>query len=527
MIRQPWYHASIMRRAFEHSLLGYREIARKTEQAKRGKEELDAEKMAHVVEFRLAQEAERHKTDIDTQQTILRLQERKQAIMEELHDWLKAIDRGEQQEVGERSRFVEMEDGVLFCGAGDQRTKITLGELLTDKEWGIEYVLDAASVPRNIQKRYAVERAKLVLRRLLNEQIAWNEAHREDTPELREAYLGSVNPEEEEQTGKIAERGVRTFLKKLVIDHGLPIEIVEADVHQDVAHKIDFAVRSTKGGRGVEVEETDRVTLGFQFTTLDPAKNKSRRMLEHKRQQIAKSKEEHREFLDVDDILLVAVPSSAYKGSFGIWKTSGKRPGGPDKFWPAEMRREILRYVMVNFMEPEEVETFAARIVDEPIVDETVAEHAQAAGEKKKKKRRTFVALGLPMTPAEALTLSQEFGTDQFRVAPQLLYALAEVGVERGVDLQWALQNSLAALPKKRGWARTALNALNNVLHEAGLAPIDPSKPETFPSGLRDHLRRIRSIARIQREVWVAEKLFPPRDKPPRVAGGSVGAQAA
>ncbi len=88
-----------MRRSFEQSLGGYTEIARKYEEAKKEGEFIEAERMAHVVDFRLDQEARRNRTDKQTQEAVLETQKYKQEIMTALHERFKAIERKEQQEV--------------------------------------------------------------------------------------------------------------------------------------------------------------------------------------------------------------------------------------------------------------------------------------------------------------------------------------------------------------------------------------------------------------------------------------------
>src|SRR3989338_11216754 len=327
-----------MRRSFEQSLRGYEErgrkkegyveIARLYEKTKKESGVLDIGRIASMIDLRLQEEARRNVTDKETQEVILETQKYKQEIMTALHERFKAIERKEQQEVLKGQRLITMKEGKFVWNTETDKGEIqvTLGELLTDQEWGVEYVLDVETIPRQIQKRFAVEQAKFQLRELLNEQIILNETGRTDTPYyLHDIYNKLAQKTSETQSGFLAERGVRNFLKKMVIDYGLPVEIIDADVFQDVMEKIDFSIRSNTGHRGVEVEpgSEHQKYLGFQFTTLDPKSREPEAIerLEKKRKQITDVKKRFSVDLEVDDILLITVPSRVYKKAFRNWRS--------------------------------------------------------------------------------------------------------------------------------------------------------------------------------------------------------------
>src|SRR3989338_8088830 len=179
-----------MRRSFEQSLRGYEErgrkkegyveIARLYEKTKKESGVLDIGRIASMIDLRLQEEARRNVTDKETQEVILETQKYKQEIMTALHERFKAIERKEQQEVLKGQRLITMKEGKFVWNTETDKGEIqvTLGELLTDQEWGVEYVLDVETIPRQIQKRFAIEQAKFQLRELLNEQIILNETGR-------------------------------------------------------------------------------------------------------------------------------------------------------------------------------------------------------------------------------------------------------------------------------------------------------------------------------------------------------------
>ncbi|MBI2472990.1 hypothetical protein HYV70_00335 [Candidatus Uhrbacteria bacterium] len=508
-----------MRRSFEQSLGGYNEIARQYEQAKKEAGFIEAERMAHVVDFRLDQEARRNRTDKQTQEAVLETQKYKQEIMTALHERFKAIERKEQQEVRKGQRLITMKEGKFVWDAGTDKGEIqvTLGELLTDQEWGVEYVLDMESVPRQIQKRFAVEQAKFQLRELLNEQIILNETGRTDTPYyLHDIYNQLAQKTGETQSGFLAERGVRTFLKKMVIDYGLPVEIIDADVFQDVMEKIDFSIRSNTRHRGVEVEpgSEHQKYLGFQFTTLDPRSSEPEAVqrLEKKKKQIKDVKQ--RLDLEVDDILLITVPSRVYGWAFRSWKESGSPPGGPDRLWPKEVRIQILHYALVNFIGEEQADQFAARVLGiqqkdvQKIFSQTqegyVQERTGGATEESKDRSRFSV-----------------MGSRRFSVAPQLVAALSAMQKRASGkrDMQVKFQESIDSSEQRKTQrdykgikASELFDRLNRVLSEAGLREIDPEQADSIPPELSDFLSKAASYSdpRVRKD-FVINKLFPSR----------------
>lgn len=294
-------------------------------------------------------------TTPEIERQIVDLQKQKRAILEQLHEDLKLIDDPEAEPaVPDGARPVSSEDGTLMAEATNGRlSPLTHGELLTDMEWGVQYVPDR-SVPRELRKRYAIEKARAELRGLLDEQIILEEGGSEETHfRKREAYQHIRERRERGDlpAGIIAEKMVRNFLKKLSIDTGVDFTVVDADVYQDVEKKIDFIIRRRSHHRGVRVEADEHAErVGVQMTT-----STSPDLLAHKQGQVERSKHHLKSADEVDDIVLVSVPLQNITERYARWNEM-KSSGGPDKLWDIETREAIFREVLAGVFKPDEIE---------------------------------------------------------------------------------------------------------------------------------------------------------------------------
>ena len=198
--------------------------------------EQELEIMQTVLDYHLTHAAKSEQTPKEIQSKIFEIQKEKQQIMEELRYNLRCIDNPEckpEREDGDRLVIYDLEKEVYIYKSeeGDEQ-EITLGEILTDGEWGISYYLDPDTIPRDIKKKYFVENAKRKLRKLLDKQIIINEINSLQTHEqIVEAYLDIEQRLDsevlEKGTGIIAEVLLRNFLKKLEIDGFLDIDIID------------------------------------------------------------------------------------------------------------------------------------------------------------------------------------------------------------------------------------------------------------------------------------------------------------
>ena len=286
------------------------------------------------------------------QEEVYLKQQDKQAVMHELQKGLTTIDNQESPEefTNKPGVKVYLENGFLFT---ERNEKLTLGDLLTGSEWNIDYNLDPETVPRSIRKRYLVEKTKAELRELTDWQIYFDQAFSKDTHELRQiAYYEAMENTKLQREGKnpktgvLLEKMVRTFMKKLSINHSLNYEVQESDLFRDVIQKIDFIIQIKEHHRGVrfsESEELDLQNIGIQFTiTTDPDK------LSLKERQIARSKQELLDSDSVDDIVLATLftkESSQLSKAYEAWNRSESKQT-PDAFLSAGMKEHLFKKLL-------------------------------------------------------------------------------------------------------------------------------------------------------------------------------------
>src|SRR3989338_3654115 len=95
--------------------------------------------------------------------------------MERLHENLRCLDDENcTPERPPKSRLVtfnEKENKFFVEISDDSQESATLGDILTDGDWGLVYYLDPQSVSRMAQKKFFVKSAKRELRDLLDEQL--------------------------------------------------------------------------------------------------------------------------------------------------------------------------------------------------------------------------------------------------------------------------------------------------------------------------------------------------------------------
>lgn len=346
-----------MRERFQRNLEQYGQIAKSELETEA--EAADLGPLTSVIEWTTGQLARETASNPDAQRAIYDLQKWKQKVMDWLRTEIAKLDQPEQQmERFAGDRRIRYENGHLVWkhGRPHKATRLTLGELLTDGDWDIHYVLDPASVPRNIRKRFLIEQARRRLKELVNRQIGIQESSDERNGQIRTTYRQTQEQQDagEWQGGKILERMVKNFLKKLSIDHGLDFEIIEGDLFQDISQKIDFIIRRKIRRRGVRIEEaSQKSTIGIQFTTIKQAN-----ILEHKQRQIENAFAHLGPESTIEDIILVKMQVPNLKKKFEDWRyNAAAPPGGPDKFLNRDLMARVFRRLMKDFLAPEEIAT--------------------------------------------------------------------------------------------------------------------------------------------------------------------------
>lgn len=353
-----------MRKGFEQELRGYNEKIN----AFGDLEKLQETRLTQDTEALIKKTAIAEDTPRQTQRDIFNLQIEKQAIMRELQDEIAGLDDPEYKAERKTGTRLIVEDGDDFFvkRKGELHERVSLGDLMTDPDYGIHYHLDS-SMPRNIKKRYLIEEAKFRLRALLDEQIIANESASGFTDAAKaEAFkeIGKDRREKKEtHLGLIAEKMVRNFLNKLTWDFPeIHFDVEPVDIDRDMREKIDFIIHVRTHKRGVKVETPEHDT-GIQFTI-----NTTRENLEHKKEQIEHA--EHDEH--IDEVIVVSLPASEFASSYDQWNKF-KTSGGPDRYWDLQTKEKIFRNVLKGVLSEEDIETDWQRIAA------TESENMQAA----------------------------------------------------------------------------------------------------------------------------------------------------
>ena len=338
-----------MRFAFEKNLEGYRDVARDAESLDLTVDE--QKQLDREIDSKIFRAARFRETSPDAQWAIYDLQEQKQRVMQDLHEKLAALDNPD-LEVTEnpKDRIVRKEGDVYLArGRNGQELPVTKGELLTDSVWGVTYRLDD-SVERSLRKRYLIEETKIVLQDLLDKQITIDETSSRRTHELTRNAFERRAESTGLETGFIAEKMVKNFMKKLAIDRGADFEVLEADAFDDIIRKVDFIIaRQHAWERGVGVEESDKAEqIGVQFTVNHDPVN-----IAHKKEQLQISNERLRDDDVIRDIVLVEMPTDAVRDVYNKWKHNPE-PGGPDKLWDVETQEAVFSSVLKD-LAPEPV----------------------------------------------------------------------------------------------------------------------------------------------------------------------------
>ncbi len=338
-----------MKENFEESLLQTNEEIKKYKTA-----ETDTEKESILKEME-RMEKEYVRDDIwsrETSKEVVSLQMKKHKVMEELHEKIQALEKGEAV-----SGFTEGEPrSVEWNKAGHRamvalpsgkRAPATVGELVTDGEWGIAYTL-GKDIPKDIKKRFVVAEARRKILALADEQIIETERVKKKTTNTSYRNIFE-DVDKEKKTGFIAEKLVKTFFQKNIIDHELKIRMEEVDVQRDVDQKIDFILRLPHHTRGVGTESSrDKENIGIQLTIDNRVSAQER-----KNRQITEAKKHLGE--DVDDIVLVTLPLTELSLLVHQWKEDEMRPGGPIKRWDDSRKEQVFRGVLQGLFSENEI----------------------------------------------------------------------------------------------------------------------------------------------------------------------------
>jgi hypothetical protein len=290
-------------------------------------------------------------THHEDQERIFSIQQRKQQIMNWLHDRLIEIDNNSEEIFEPGKREIVAKERQLFWSRSDGvLVPVSEGMILMDGLWDVNYTFDKKTVPRRLRKRYYIEKAKRMLEDELNQQIYIDQEKSFGAEvAVRKGYYGLISDREQARMeGHMAEKMVFSFLKKLTYDHDLPFEIESANVYEDIALKTDFIIKVKMRKRGVNVEETeDSHIIGVQFTI--------GKKLRGKKGQVDKAKKlAERVGSTLEDIIIVRIPLRELRPLFLAW-SAHKNPGGPDELWSNEVKEKIFKGVLFDLLEQDQI----------------------------------------------------------------------------------------------------------------------------------------------------------------------------
>ncbi|MFA6594521.1 MAG: hypothetical protein WCT16_04695 [Candidatus Buchananbacteria bacterium] len=364
-----------MRKSLEKTITGvYRDIAK--EQIKQeGKDDVTPEEKAEletVLNWHVRNKTEEilgqkpGKKTIDktekNQRKIFYIQKKKQELVKRLEEERVRLNNPDYRpEKKPTERLVVCKDGQYYVAGLKQ--PVTIGDIITDYELGIEYYLDPDSVSKIVRKKYLFETTKRELRNLLDKQIIKDEkGYGQFAPAApfvsKQQILKGELLDNPAAIGFVAEIVVSNFLEKLFWDFSADFQLIRTDVYEDVAHKIDFAIKRKRHYRGVKVEgrpeEAEEahlgVNVGIQFTV-----SQENKKLNEKKKQIKEMRKKIGEDIELDDIVLVSLPIRNLNEVFFQWIMNGRQSGGPDKLWDMTIKYAIIEGVLQGLMTPEEI----------------------------------------------------------------------------------------------------------------------------------------------------------------------------
>lgn len=249
-------------------------------------------------------------------------QREKAFILRDLQEDFQRIDKGEGVvDIYPDGLPTRYENGKFIATWNGREVPVTVGQIIADITWGTYYQLDKHSVPKTIQKRYALEIARANVWDHMQDQITLHEGSAKENFMPYSAFQAIVyNERSQERTGGnagfLAEEMMYSLFKQLEFDTGMRFKAKKADAYHDAVQKIDFLlVVPQESG-------TAPVVKGFQI-----ALGKSNKYAKNK--QIKKVKENEALMHDVDEIEFFVLKRDLVERAYNKWLEAEKPPGGP------------------------------------------------------------------------------------------------------------------------------------------------------------------------------------------------------
>ncbi|RJO59575.1 hypothetical protein C4546_01720 [Candidatus Parcubacteria bacterium] len=244
---------------------------------------------------------------------------------------------------------------LFYVDEQGKRQELTLGDLLTDGEWGLKYYFDKR-VSKEVKSAYLQAEAKREMQQAYNQALLLQETENPKLDKLtRETYQRILNDLEtgQEHFGLQIERAVKNFFKKISINHDF-FKVYDADVKQDVQDKIDFIIANVHHLQGLEVQEdpSAKKQIDVQFTT-----NLAPENIWKKSTQLQKVKARSGDLPANAIKALVKMDGRDFRFFHNRWQAK-KTPGGPDRAWRPGTKWTLFQQAMRKFLSSEEIDAY-------------------------------------------------------------------------------------------------------------------------------------------------------------------------
>ncbi len=298
------------------------------------------------------------KVSLATMTKVYALQREKARLVHDLEEDFARIDRGQPPLYELRfARPVSYEWGNLVTTWKDGQGRVTIGQLIGDHVWREYYLLDHRTVPKPLQKQYALAIAKERIWMLAQKQIVIHESealegfnkHVESIPKVYQ-NLVSKGPRGS-SPGILAEKMIYSLLKRIEVDTGIPFRTHRADVYQDAMEKIDLWL--SHAGASEDADLSTAKTRELQVAL---------RSSREKRQDINQQRNAALTAETPRDIIFFGFPRELVLGAYAHWMERGRPPGGPAMMLSVAQVQDLVQRALDGFLAPQELDGLPAKI---------------------------------------------------------------------------------------------------------------------------------------------------------------------
>lgn len=162
-----------MRETFRDNLDSYNEVSKQ----KLSSESVGNDDSIASLSVALDKAVSVRHSDLESQRQVYELQKRKQEIMQALKESVSQLVNPDYlpKQTSNQYKVTHVAGKYHIQIPNKPLQEISLGDIMTSGEWGFDYFLSPASVPRNVRKRFLIETAKRELSALLNKQVLIDE----------------------------------------------------------------------------------------------------------------------------------------------------------------------------------------------------------------------------------------------------------------------------------------------------------------------------------------------------------------